>query len=232
MKTANRNSSNLSVLMQKIEAQPSVMQKQAFRTFLMAKLRYLEIEEITYFVKELLKQETLDFNTLNQQLDDFTESNNLQNNRLLKKINVINKQLFEETSKETNIYSAMDKLVQGFSDLVNDIEEVSSIRHSQNATVGQRLKEIKLLQKEQQHIMYDSVEVILERLIESLNPESSESYMDNSVMKVGPMKKAAMFDAFKEKYDQVQAYQKEGKMLRDFKMQYKSEMKKIIKGSR
>ena len=70
-----------------------------------------------------------------------------------------------------------------------------------------------------------SVETIITRMLDALDPEKAVRYMDQSIVRQGVEHKAALYDAMCEKFDQLLQYHQTGRMIKDFKHIYRSQLK-------
>jgi len=64
------------------------------------------------------------------------------------------------------------------------------------------------------------------RLFDAFNPKKAERYLDQSIERKGIEKKAAMFDAMQEKFEQLYEYHQQGRMLKDFHRDFKTKLRK------
>jgi len=76
--------------------------------------------------------------------------------------------------------------------------------------------------------MVNAAQVMFDRIFESINPDAAENYLDQSILQVGPLKKAALLDAAKEKYTQLLEYHQSGNFIRDYKVNYKRNLRNKI----
>jgi len=221
--------SDFSVLVNKLNGLSSVDKSNAIQILILSKLKNYDADEVLGFLCELQKQKVDQFSDLEKHIHDFENSGPKIKYRIEKRISRLGELLDVDMNSQDNIYKHMDVLIAKVENLESRISEHPGKKETKN--IGENIED--LLNWDSQHLnaTHSTVESIIERIIESLDPESSYKYLDNSVIRVGPLKKAAMFDAIKEKYSQVVAYHEEGKMLRDFKVLYKQELKKTKNGS-
>ncbi len=69
--------------------------------------------------------------------------------------------------------------------------------------------------------MNESVEGMFDRILSSLDPSTAEHFLDQSIEREGDEKKAAMYDAICEKYEQLFEYHKSGRLVKDFRRLYR-----------
>lgn len=70
-----------------------------------------------------------------------------------------------------------------------------------------------------------SVETIITRMLDALDPEKAVRYMDQSIVRQGIEHKAALYDAICEKFDQLLQYHQTGRMIKDIMHIYRNELK-------
>ena len=70
-----------------------------------------------------------------------------------------------------------------------------------------------------------TVEEILDRVLESLDPQKVENYVDQSIVRKEIEHKAALYDAMCEKYEHIFDYNESGRLLKDFRRLFKNNMK-------
>ena len=75
--------------------------------------------------------------------------------------------------------------------------------------------------------MHDAAQMLFDRIYSSFDPGKAKNYLDQSVTREGVALKAALYDAMCEKYEQLLDYHQNGRLLKDFRGAYKSELKKI-----
>ena len=75
--------------------------------------------------------------------------------------------------------------------------------------------------------MHDAARMLFDRIYGSFDPGKAKNYLDQSVTREGVELKAALYDATCEKYEQLLDYHQNGRLLKDFRGAYKSELKKI-----
>ncbi len=221
------NSPDLSMLMLKLSDQPMSVKTRALKIYCLSQLRYISRKEIMTFLAMANSTSTIDYALLQDGIDALLKSSRLIHNRLREKLNAINQELFAETLPDENDDQLLGKLSVQLFDVKQKILTVAQASNENMNSLPQALEVIERQAANRQKAMYEAVQIIIDRLIDSFDPESFEKFIDKKVMRVGPLKKAAMLDVAKDKYEQVAAYQKEGKMLRDFKVHYKSQLKKL-----
>lgn len=228
--TNNSPSTKYKVLMSRLIDQPNGVKIKAIQLLLLSELNYLGVEEVVMVTQKLLEICELDFTNLDKEIANYKQYLEPFHKRLLQKIDGIGRDIKASDIASKNVDEKLDMLTSDINKIGQRIVEVGKLFDKNVETIEGSLNIISDISELHQLAMYSAVEIMIQRLLESLNPEASENYMDNSVIKLGPLKKAAMFNALQDKYEQVSAYQKEGKMLRDFKVHYKSELKAIKKG--
>lgn len=75
--------------------------------------------------------------------------------------------------------------------------------------------------------MHDAAQMLFDRIYSSFDPGKAKNHLDQSVTREGVALKAALYDAMCEKYEQLLDYHQNGRLLKDFRGAYKSELKKI-----
>ncbi len=78
--------------------------------------------------------------------------------------------------------------------------------------------------------MSEAVKESFDRLLSAIAPESLQAYVE-SKMKLGPFYKASLYDAFHDKYQQLEAYHAKGNLVRDFRAMYKKNLQSSLEGS-
>ena len=218
--------SEFTVLTNKLSACSPATKAYAVQILLLSKLKTLNAGEILNFVEDLQNKGIEKFSELDCSVDTFKLDPEKILQRVQQKLEALSGILNTNNSRAEDIYQQFDILLEKAQRQQAEIIDIAGLSSSEEQTTELAL--IKIKQNEKQHLnaTYATSETITSRIINSLNPESFEKYLDTGLIKVGPLRKAAMFDALNEKYTQVKSYQEEGKMLRDFKVLYKQELKK------
>lgn len=68
-----------------------------------------------------------------------------------------------------------------------------------------------------------------DRILHSVDPRSVEQSVEKSTMKPAAFYKADLFDAMTEKHSQLLNYHQKGRLMRDFRGTYRSELRRALK---
>lgn len=225
----NNPQSKYSVLLARLKTEPVDTRIRAIQILLLSELRYLDKSELLILSKKILGNDTFDFNTLEKEIEKYNDVVKPLLDRLGRKIDAIDFTATDRQSYSENVSSKLANLTAQLNEFNQKITEAGRLYDKNCNSIEDAINIFTRFSELHQYAMNNAAEIIIQRLIESFDPEALENYIDNSVIKVGPLKKAALFDAMKDKYEQILMYQKEGKMLRDFKVHYKSELKSLKK---
>ena len=225
----NRQSDAISeytVLMSKLIGCSTDIKIYALKVYILSKIRTLDVKEIHEFLEELHKLDDLSFLALEREVTQFKENPEKISKRVQQKLHILSRILNLTSVGTEDIYQQLDSLVVKAQQIRTQIADVAKLNVTDSYNTDMAIEKIK--DNEEQHLSATHVtaELIANRIIKSLDPSALEKCMDTSMINVGPLKKAAMFDALNEKFTHVKSYQAEGKMLRDFKVLYKQAFKK------
>ena len=73
--------------------------------------------------------------------------------------------------------------------------------------------------------MNASAQEIFDRLLSSFDPIKAEGFLDQSIVRKKLEHKAALYDAMCEKYEQICEYHENGRLLKDFRREYRKNLK-------
>lgn len=228
--------SDLSVLLKRIPKQSLETKVYALQLYIMTKLRVLDANEQKQFLNDCVSNDSLDIEKLDNALADYLYGPELLQKRVKQRLARINLALEYDNldaQSTTNIYSLLAEIENRVMSVQSKAQNIVGRGHSsEEISIAQSLEIIEKRQQAHNSAMTKAMEMIIDRLLATLNPETAENQAEQSRIAVGPLKKAAVLASLKEKYEQVLAYQQQGKMLRDFKVHYNSELKKQTKDSR
>lgn len=217
---------NYTVLMNKLNGQSEAVKAYALQILLASQLKGIEKQELSIFIKNLQNTGRLTLEVLESEVETFISAPEHINQKIHRKLQHLLDILDMPQSQTTDIYTKLDEVISRVELITNQLKSYSlSIGETSN-DLDTMLVSLSKHETQRLEATYRTVQHITQRTIESLDPDNSYKYLDNSVRKTGPLKKVAMFDAAKDKYDQVKEYYEEGKMLRDFKVFYKQALKK------
>lgn len=74
-----------------------------------------------------------------------------------------------------------------------------------------------------------AVQEAFDRLLKSLDPAAAKDQIGEKGLRIGPFLKAAMYDAVCEKYAQMSEYHEKGRLVRDFRAMYKTQLAELAK---
>lgn len=74
-----------------------------------------------------------------------------------------------------------------------------------------------------------AVQEAFDRLLKSLDPAAAKDQIGEKGLRIGPFHKAAMYDAVCEKYAQMSEYHEKGRLVRDFRAMYKTQLAELAK---
>lgn len=223
--------SDYALLMQKLNDQSTDVKIYAIQLLLLSHISQFHDDEVQTFLQQLSKQGIKSFLDLDEKLDDLLNSPQQITNRVKKRLSALCQMLLCDDLPGQSIYAELDNITARIEQITTDLLHAAKSFDKTVNSVDDALGVIRQQSEFQLQAINNAFDIMMHRIVESLDPESSHAYLDHSVIKVGPLKKSALFDAAKEKHDQVCAYQREGKLLRDFKILYKQELKNLKKGS-
>ena len=218
----------LKKLFQRIRHQPKYLQIKIIKIYLLSQLRFLSQEEITYLCSQILMLPNINHvNQIERTINQFVNGADNIKNRIISKLSVLHKELFAQDSQPLNVYQAINDLDEKLIQVKGDLLSLARNVDKGVVSLDEAVELIAAQQQKQLQAMNQAIDEILKRIIDSLAPSAAEHFVDHSIIRVGPLKKAAQLDAIQEKYEQVNEYYKKGKLSRDFRVLYKSHLKKL-----
>jgi len=222
-------SDQLNLLMQKIRQYPVNVQKHTIRLFLSYVLRHDSKEDVTSFCESMLRAEKMDSKVLGQALAHQIHDEVIIKQRISQKLENIIHQMTTEGCDSIDVYDRLAQLESLCENVKSSVKKIA-----EKTKKCEAIGTVEMLHKVESDLSYHeeammhAAEVLFDRIFESVNPESAASYLDQSVLQVGPLKKAAMYDATKDKYNQILEYHQMGKFKQDFTVIYKRYLRKMV----
>lgn len=223
----NIEPSQFQMLLQKIRQFPVYTQQQTLELYILYVLRNDSIEDIKQFCQDLLSEETKNpgfINTvsLNDALNHEINNGEKIKQRIAKKLDHILDSYNISGLSEQDVYLKLENIDKSLNEIQLGLKNVvGSSKRYDNLSTTEMLTKIQQENRHHNDAMLDTLQIMFDRIFESINPDAAENYLDQSMLQVGPLKKAALFDASKEKYHQLLEYHQSGKFIRDYKVNYK-----------
>ena len=74
----------------------------------------------------------------------------------------------------------------------------------------------------------EATKEMFDRVLSSLDPVTAERYLDHSIQRQGVERKAALYDAMCEKYEQLISYHENGRLISDYERLYRGKLKRSM----
>lgn len=165
--------------------------------------------------------------------ENFATGNLADNHQLPEVKAMLAKWIKRLAGQDVSVDEPLDTLLQHadalFDELNNELHETAKKQKFLGHSMLDLLARVKQRSDDNEDALNQAANESFNRLLTSLNPDSAESYLDSSKIKIGPFHKAAMFDALIEKYQQLKAYHEKGRLVRDFKGMYRTHLGQIAK---
>ena len=71
----------------------------------------------------------------------------------------------------------------------------------------------------------DTAQEFFDRLLQALDPDAARAFVGKPGLRPAPMYKAAVFDAYAEKFSQLAEYHQKGRLVRDFRASFKRNLR-------
>ena len=134
-------------------------------------------------------------------------------------VNVISDK--SDSEKMKSILSAVDDLK---SLLTNTLATKKNAKAHDDDALKELIEKVSHLVINTESEMNDSAKEMFDRVLTSLDPAKADNFLDQSISRKGLEKKAALYDAMCEKYEQLFEYHESGRLLKDFRRLYKAKL--------
>lgn len=114
--------------------------------------------------------------------------------------------------------------------IASGLRAVAATKGAGEASLKGLIEDIGKATSDNKKAMSEAVKESFDRLLSAVAPESLQAYVE-SKMKLGPFYKASLYDAFYDKYQQLEAYHAKGNLVRDFRAMYKKNLQSSLEGS-
>ena len=227
--------SQLHMLLQKIRQYPVNVQQQTLELYITHELRINKSEDIKLLCQELLNKENqspgfINVDALNDAIDYEINNADRIRQRISHKLDDMMHSYDAETQTvqetQSDVYQKLDDLDNLLTEIQQGLSSmIGKSKRNQSLSVTEMLSQIQRHKENSDQAMIDAAQTMFDRIFESINPDAAENYLDQSILQVGPLKKAALLDAAKEKYTQLLEYNQSGNFLRDYKVNYKRNLR-------
>jgi len=217
----------IQMLLQKVRQYPAHIQRQTLELYITHILHNDGVKDIKRFCQNLLENELnspgfINTVTLNKAINYEINDGNKIKQRISKKLDVILSSYDNSEIPETDVYKKLEDIEKMLNEIQVGLKNVvGNSKQSEKLTISEMLTKIQQNTQHHDDAMLNTAQIMFDRIFESINPDAAENYLDQSVLQVGPLKKSALLDASKEKYNQLLEYHQSGKFIRDYKVNYK-----------
>jgi len=219
--------SQIQMLLQKVRQYPVHIQRQTLELYITHMLRNDSVKDIKRFCQNLLENEVnnpgfINSVSLNGAINHEINDGAKIKQRISKRLGVILSSYDNSETSEIDVYRKLEDIENMLNEIQVSLKNiVGNTKQSEKLTISEMLAKIQQKSELHDDAMLNAAQIMFDRIFESINPDSAEDYLDQSVLQVGPLKKSALLDASKEKYNQLMEYHQNGNFIRDYKVNYK-----------
>jgi len=208
-------------IMPEVRTLPLALQSRALKTVTAYFLRGVDETQALNICQDLLLNLEKD---IKSNCETLIDDNSRELNSFYE--NVLDQLEISESDRASN--DALIILENKLNETIQRLKKLSSLKTGEVASLLQIVDILESSKQQSNQAIDFVIQTSFDRLLESMDPKSAEKMLEQSSYQSEQEKKAAMFEALEEKFEQLVAYNSEGLMVRDFRVAYKKKLRKII----